>query len=95
MPYLRRIRDGEGFRGSLAQAIKYKKDCTFDKVVDSSKPVVGCCFLVGSLIAGSYSDRDYWMTSEVTEILEEKWNKEGKLVYVKFKTKNSEYECFA
>jgi hypothetical protein len=94
MPQLRRVSDGEGFRGSLTQAIKFNEDGTFDKVVDS-KPVVGYSFLVGTVSASSYSDRDYWMTTEVTEILEERRNEEGKLEYVKFKTKNSIYECFA
>jgi hypothetical protein len=44
--------------------------------------------LVGSLTARSYSDRDYWLTTKVTEILEERED------YVKFKTGNSTYELF-
>jgi hypothetical protein len=46
--------------------------------------------LVGSVTTRSYSDRDWWMTTKVTEILEEK-EEEGTL-YVKFKTDNSIYE---
>ena len=47
--------------------------------------------LVGSITARSYSDKDYWMTTEVTEILEEKIEKDGQK-YFKFKTGNSIYE---
>ncbi len=94
MPKLRRLSDGEGFSGSLAQAIKWKEDGTFDKVVGST-PVVGCSFLVGTVTASTYSDRDYWLTTEVTEILEERKNEDGRFLYVKFRTKNSVYECFA
>jgi len=52
--------------------------------------VVGCSMLVGSVTARSYSDRDYWLTTKVTEILEEK-EEDGNL-YVRFKTGNSTYQ---
>jgi len=95
MPKLRRISDGAGHNGSLAQAIKWKENKRFDKVVDS-KPTVGCSFLVGSATASSYGGGDdYWLTTVVTEIIEERWNDDGKLEYCKFKTGNSVYECTA
>jgi hypothetical protein len=45
--------------------------------------------LVGSVTARSYSNRDWWMTTKVTEILEEK--EEDGVLYVRFKTGNSIY----
>ena len=87
MATLRRIPDGAGDQGSRSEAIKWKKDGTFKKVV-SSRPTIGCSMLVGSLTARSYSEKDYWLTTVVTEILEERDD------YVKFRTENSIYEWF-
>jgi len=91
MAVLRRISDGQGDEGSRVEAIKWNDDGTFNKVVDN-KPVVGCSLLVGSVTARSYSEKDYWLTTEVTEILEEKEHNGG--LYMKFKTGNSEYEIW-
>lgn len=88
MPRLTRGSDGEGESGARSEAIQWKEDGTFDKIV-SNRPVVGCSMLVGSVTASSYSDRDYWLTAKVTEILEER-EEDGRL-YVKFKTGNSIY----
>lgn len=88
MPRLIRESDGEGESGARSEAIQWKEDGTFDKVV-SNRPVVGCSMLVGSVTARSYSNRDYWLTTKVTEILEER-EEDGRL-YVKFKTGNSIY----
>ena len=88
MPRLTRESDGEGESGARSEAIQWKEDGTFDKVV-SNRPVVGCSMLVGSVTARSYSHRDYWLTTKVTEILEER-EEDGRL-YVKFKTGNSIY----
>ena len=49
------------------------------------KPRVGVCIQVGSANARSYQYQDYWQTSYITEILEERED------YVKFKTLNSIY----
>lgn len=87
MATLRRTRDGAGDSGSRVEVIRWKEDGTLDKVI-GHYPVVGCSVLVGSLTARSYSNQDYWLTTPVTEILEEKEN------YVRFKTGNSEYELF-
>jgi hypothetical protein len=77
-------------QGARVQAIAWNEDKTFKEVVDS-KPVVGCSLLVGSVTARSYSAQDYWLTTVVTEILEEEKDDKGYLKFVRFKTKNSEY----
>jgi hypothetical protein len=87
MARLRRTRDGEGESGARCEAISWNEDGTFKEVV-GHRPVVGCSMLVGSVTARSYSDRDYWLTTKVTEIIEERED------YVRFKTGNSEYELF-
>lgn len=69
--------------GSRSEAIKWK-DGKFESIV-SDKPTIGCSMRVGSINTRTYSDQDWWMTTEVTEILEETDDK------VKFKTKNSTY----
>lgn len=92
MPTLRRISDGAGDGGSRVEAIQWKEDGTFDKVV-GERPVVGCSMLVGSLNARTYGS-DYWLTTPVTEILEERTTDDGKMEYCKFKTGNSTYEIF-
>lgn len=85
MPTLKRTKDGAGDSGARVEAIAWNDDGTFKEVVDN-KPVVGCSLLVGAVTARSYSGQDYWLTTIVTEILEER---EG---YIRFKTGNSEYE---
>lgn len=70
--------------GARSEAIQWNEDGTFDKIV-SNRPTVGCSMRVGSLTARSYSDRDWWMTTPVTEILEETEDR------VRFRTKNSIY----
>lgn len=86
---LRRTRDGEGESGGRSEAIAWKENGHFDHV-ESHVPTIGCSMLVGSFAARSYSDRDYWLTTPVTEILEEILNEE--VHYMRFKTGNSEYE---
>jgi hypothetical protein len=85
MAKLRRIRDGAGDSGALSQAIAWNEDGSFKEVI-SNRPTLGCSMYVGSLTARSYSTQDYWLTTVVTEILEESEE------YVKFKTGNSIYE---
>jgi len=94
MARLIREKDGEGFNGSVVQAIAWNEDGTFKEIV-TDHPVVGCSLKVGSVTAGTYSTKDWWMTTPVTEILEERKNEEGKYEYVKFTTENSIYEIFA
>jgi len=93
MPTLKRVEDGEGFSGNRVESIAWKEDGSF-KEVTGSKPTVGESFLVGTVTAGTYSSRDYWLTTPVTEIIKEEKNEEGKLEYVMFKTENSVYEVY-
>ena len=88
MARLRRMSDGAGDAGARVEAIAWNEDGSFKEVV-SDYPTVGCSLLVGSITARTYSNQDFWLTTLVTEILEERDN------YVKFKTKNSIYELFA
>jgi len=85
MAKLRRISDGKGDSGARSEAIKWDEAGRFKEIL-GDRPIVGCSMLVGSVTARSYSYQDYWLTTEVTEILEEKDD------YVKFKTGNSTYE---
>lgn len=80
MASLIRDRDGEGFSGSRVEAI----DPVSQKVV-GNKPMIGKCLLVGTITAGTFSNRDWWMTSPITEITLETDNE------LKFKTNNSSY----
>lgn len=95
MPTLIKIhKDGrEEFKesGGRVEAISWNEDGTFKEIVGST-PVVGCSMLVGSITARSYSAQDYWLTTPVTEVLEEEKDDDGKFVRVKFKTENSVYE---
>lgn len=84
MPTLRRLSDGAGDSGAMSLAIRP------GEIIQNSKPIVGYSVRVGSMSARSFSVQDYWTTTPVTEILEER-ETEDKL-YVRFKTGNSEYE---
>jgi hypothetical protein len=77
-------------QGARVEAIAWNEDRTFKEIVDS-QPVVGCSLLVGSVTARTYSSQDYWLTTVVTEIIEERKDKDGYLEFVRFKTLNSEY----
>lgn len=77
--------------GNRIDAISWNEDGTFKEIADH-KPVVGCSLLFGSVTARSYSNQDYWLTTKVTEIVEERKNEQGLLEFVRFKTENSVYE---
>ena len=81
-----RVRDGAGDCGSMSKAVWEDGDDV--KEEDDAKPRVGVGMVVGSWRARSFSNQDYWITTPVTEIIEEDEK------YVKFKTKNSTYEWF-
>jgi hypothetical protein len=89
MANLRRIGDGAGDSGARSEAIAWNEDRTFKEVV-GHRPMLECSMLVGSVTARSYSGQDYWLTTQVTEILEEITNDDTD--YVKFRTGNSVYE---
>ena len=81
MAILTRDRDGEGYYGSNVQALDPKDltNCV------GNKPMVGYCLRVGTITAGMFSTRDWWMTTPITEIISETEDE------IKFKTKNSTY----
>lgn len=92
MATLKRITDNKGDQGSLVDAIEWNEDKTF-KCVKGHIPIVGCSMMVGSAIARSYSNQDYWLTSIITEILDAiEFDDETK--FYLFKTKNSIYELY-
>lgn len=69
--------------GAMVDALQWDKDGKNPTVI-GHKPIVGCSLMVGTYFTRTYGN-DYWLTTEVTEILEET-EKE-----VKFKTLNSTY----
>ena len=76
--------------GSRIESIAWNADGTH-KETSHKVPTVGESVLVGSVTARSYSAQDYWLTTVVTEILEEKRTEEGLIYYAKFRTENSVY----
>ena len=96
MPYsLYRTRDGAGDSGLMSDAVTPIWDEN-GKLVDwivelNARPKVGAAMVVGSLNARTYSTQDWWETTPITEILEERVEEDG-TEYVRFKTGNSEYE---
>jgi len=92
MATLKRIPDGKGDSGARVEAIEWNDDNSF-KQIKGNRPLVGCALLVGSVSARSYSSKDYWLTTVITEILEEREDDNG--LYVKFKTENSIYEFYS
>lgn len=66
MAHLTRESDGEGYFGSRVEAW----DRVNAKVV-GNKPMVGYCLLVGTMTAGMFTSRDWWRTTEITEIISE------------------------
>ena len=69
--------------GSRVEAIKW--DGADSHKIVGHEPIVGCAFLVGSVVARTYGS-DYWLTTVVTEILEKTKD------YILFKTTNSTYK---
>ena len=80
MAHLIRDRDGEGDSGSRVEAL----DPETGEVV-GYEPTVGYRLLVGSLTARSFSNRDHWITTPITEIISDSEDE------VRFKTGNSVY----
>jgi hypothetical protein len=91
MPRLERLSDGEGFSGSIVESISWNEDGSF-KEVTGSVPQVGESVKVGTATAGMFTNRDYWMTTPIIEIVKVEKNKEGKYEYMMFRTENSVYE---
>lgn len=83
MAKLIRDGDGEGYQGSLVEAI----DPITGNVI-GHEPLIGYRLKVGTMTAGMFTERDWWMTTAITEIISEDDNK------MRFKTKNSVYTLF-
>ena len=71
--------------GARVEAIKYDSNGIYEGVV-GNEPIIGCSLLVGSVTARTYSNRDYWLTTEITEIVERTDE------HIIFKTLNSTYK---
>jgi hypothetical protein len=86
---LRRERDGVGDSGGMSIALTYGQ---YDlETEENARPRVGVVMRVGTHFARSYNAQDWWQTTLITEILEEKIEEEG-VDYVRFRTGNSVYE---
>jgi hypothetical protein len=83
---LRRTRDGAGDSGPSMIINRRNPDTNEYEYERGVKPRVGWAVQVGSIAARSYAAQDFWQTTYVSEILEERDD------YVRFKTGNSEYE---
>jgi hypothetical protein len=84
MPRLVRDRDGEGHYGSRVESINPETG----ERTNVSAPVIGECFFIGTVTAGTFSQRDWWCTTPVTEIISEDDKK------IRFKTGNSTYTYY-
>lgn len=76
--------DGNGDSGGISIAL-WEENGEL-KVEHDARPRVGVCIQVGAAYARTMQWQDWWQTSYITEILDEKED------YIKFKTKNSIYE---
>ena len=83
---LRRESDGAGDSGSLSLALWLDKNSSEMKHEHNARPRVGVAMRVGTPFSRTYYQQDWWQTTLITEILEEKEN------YVRFRTNNSIYE---
>ena len=82
---LRRESDGAGDSGGMSMALWFDEE-GYVSTEYNARPRVGVVMRVGTMFARSYNAQDWWQTTEITEILEEKEN------YVRFRTSNSVYE---
>ena len=82
---LRRVSDQMGDAGPMFVLFRQGPD-GIERKEQPEKPEIGWGVQVGSIYARSFSSQDWWATTPVTEILEEREN------YMRFKTQNSEYE---
>lgn len=83
--FLQRTRDKAGDSGPMSQAIFWNGNAE-PTIQENARPQIGASMKVGTYIARSYQNQDWWMTTPVTEIIEETED------YCRFKTGNSEYE---
>lgn len=79
-----RERDGAGDSGSMCEAL-WRDEAGEIQVEDNARPRIGVAMKVGSIFARTMSAQDWWMTTPITEIIEERED------YVRFRTNNSVY----
>jgi hypothetical protein len=82
---LYRVTDNAGDCGPMSHALRRMGEGLDGIEYNGHRPLVGYNMQVGSPYARTYEQQDYWTTTRVTEILEDRGN------YVRFKTGNSEY----
>jgi hypothetical protein len=89
-----RTRDKAGDSGNMSMALW--KDPVSGEIESehNATPRVGVVMRVGSIYARSYSGQDYWQTTFITDILEDRVEEDGSR-HIRFKTDNSEYEWTA
>ena len=76
-----RLNDGKSFKSKEVMWLEWNDNGTFKAKHDT--PEIG-----RSLIMSPFNNFYTWQTTDITEIVEKKDN------YIKFKTKNSNYELF-
>lgn len=90
---LRRTRDEAGDSGNMSMALWKDPASGEIEYEHNATPRVGVVMRVGSSYGRTYSGQDYWQTTYITEILEERTEPEDpEFLYIRFKTGNSEYE---
>ena len=77
-----RLSDGRGDSGPLCEILDEEN---YNPIEGETRPRLGCGVRVGSYYGRTYDSQDWWQTSPVLEILEERED------YMKFRTRNSEY----
>lgn len=86
-----RTRDRAGDSGPMSMAIVPKPEGGYPITEDNARPRVGVAMRVGSIYARMFVAQDWWQTTLITEILEDRIEEDGS-EYVRFRTGNSEYE---
>ena len=81
---LRRESDGAGDAGGMSTAFSFDEE-GYVRTEYNARPRVGVAMRVGYLTARTYQYQDYWQTTVITEILEDRED------YVRFRTGNSIY----
>lgn len=80
---LRRESDGAGDAGGMSMALWLEGEEMQSQI--NARPKVGVAMRVGSVYARTYQEQDWWQTTVITEILEDRED------YVRFRTGNSIY----
>jgi len=96
--YLRRVPDGAGTQGPILESYKWS-DGTDRTYVNESKAIgspgeiyVGCRIICATHYPEKYLS-DFWLTSNVKEILSVQYDQFDLAIKVKFRTLNSIYEA--